>query len=127
MFRDGVDEYVMNRDRLLATAINAALDLSSTFSVERHEPLPMPGGEVCRDMFDWLNKSHDKGHLTSHDVTTGMQIATIVTGGNVEAGTLLNEDEICALERKGFLTLAKTEETRARIEFMLEHGSPLRN
>ena len=40
---------------------------------------------------------------------------------------MMNEDEICALERKAFLTLARTEETRARIEFMLEHGSPLRN
>ena len=127
MFRDGVDEYVMNRDRLLDTAVNAALDLSSAFSVERHEPLPMSGGEVWQDMSDWLEKAHDRGHLTSHDVTTGRQIATIVTGGNVEAGTLLNEDEICALERKGFLALAKTEETRARIEFMLKHGSPLRN
>jgi 3-hydroxyacyl-CoA dehydrogenase len=127
MFRDGVDEYVMNRDRLLDTAVNAALDLSCTFSVERHEPLPMSGGEVLQDMLDWLKKAHDRGHLTSHDVTTGTQIATVITGGNVEAGTLLNEDEICALERKGFLTLAKTEETRARIEFMLEHGRPLRN
>ena len=127
MFRHGADEYVMNRDRLLDTAIHAALDLSSAYSVERHEPLPMPGGEVCRDMVDWLRKAHDKGHLTAHDVTTGTQIATIVTGGNIEAGTLLNEDEICALERKGFLTLAKTQETRARIEFMLEHGRPLRN
>jgi 3-hydroxyacyl-CoA dehydrogenase len=127
MFQDGVDEYVMNRDRLLDTAVNAALDLSCAFSVERHEPLPMSGGEVLQDMLDWLKKAHDRGHLTSHDVTTGTQIATVITGGNVEAGTLLNEDEICALERKGFLTLAKTEETRARIEFMLEHGSPLRN
>ena len=127
MFRDGVDEYVMNRDRLSDTAVNAALDLSSAYSVERREPLPMPGGEVCQDMIDWLQKAHDRGHLTSHDVTTGTQIATVITGGNVEAGTSLNEDEICALERKGFLTLAKTEETRARIEFMLEHGSPLRN
>jgi 3-hydroxyacyl-CoA dehydrogenase len=127
MFRDGVDEYVMNRDRLLDAAVNAALDLSSDFSVERHEPLPMSGGEVLQDMLDWLKKAHDRGHLTSHDVTTGTQIATVITGGNVEAGTLLNEDEICALERKGFLTLAKTEETRARIEFMLEHGRPLRN
>jgi 3-hydroxyacyl-CoA dehydrogenase len=117
----------MNRDRLLDTAVNAALNLSSAYSVERHQPLPMPGGEVCQDMFDWLQKAHDRGHLTSHDVTTGMQVATIVTGGNVEAGSLLSEDEICALERKGFITLAKTKETRARIEFMLEHGSPLRN
>ena len=51
----------------------------------------------------------------------------IVTGGDVDSGTLLDENEIFALERKAFLTLAKTKETKSRIEFMLKHGSPLRN
>lgn len=127
MFRDGTDDYVMNRDRLLHTAVDAALDLSADYSVQPHEPLPMPGRKVWQDMVDWLQKAHDKGHLTSHDVTTGTQIATIVTGGDVDSGTLLDENKMCALERKAFLTLAKTKETRARIEFMLQHGRPLRN
>ena len=78
-------------------------------------------------MIDWLEKKYAKGHLTKHDVTTGTQIAMIVTGGDVDSGTLLDENEIFALERKAFLTLAKTKETKSRIEFMLKHGSPLRN
>ena len=127
MFRDGIDEYVMNRDRLLDRAVSVALDLSADYSVEQQRPLPMPGRQIWTEMIDWLEKAYEKGHLTPHDVTTGTQIAMIVTGGDVEAGTLLNENEVCALERKGFLTLARSEETRARIEFMLETGSPLRN
>ncbi len=87
----------------------------------------MPGREVRREMIDWLERAHEKGKLTPHDVTTGSQIAMIVTGGDVDDGTVMTENEICALERTGFLTLARTKETRARIEFMLEHGSPLRN
>ena len=51
----------------------------------------------------------------------------IVTGGDVDAGTPMGEAELCALERKAFVTLAQTAETRARVEHMLEHGSPLRN
>jgi len=35
--------------------------------------------------------------------------------------------DIPGLERKAFVTLAKTDESRARIEFMLKHGTPLRN
>ena len=62
-----------------------------------------------------------------HDVTTATQIAMIVTGGDMDAGVEQSEADLFALERKAFLTLAKTKETRARIEFMLEHGSPLRN
>jgi 3-hydroxyacyl-CoA dehydrogenase len=127
MFRDRTDDYVMNRDRLLHTAVNAALDLSDGYSAVRNKPLSMPGREVWQEMIDWLERALKKGKLTPHDVTTGSQIAMIVTGGDVNGGTIMNENEICALERKGFLTLAKTEETRARIEFMLQHGRPLRN
>ena len=51
----------------------------------------------------------------------------IVTGGDIDAGTELSENDLFALERKAFLALARTDETRQRIEFMLEHGTPLRN
>jgi 3-hydroxyacyl-CoA dehydrogenase len=87
----------------------------------------MPGRYVWQEMQDWLSKMQAKGHLTPHDVTTGTQIAMIVTGGDVDAGVMMTESEICDLERKAFLTLAQTDKTRARIEFMLEYGSPLRN
>jgi len=78
-------------------------------------------------MVEWLEKTHEKGHLTPHDVTTGAQIAMIVTGGDVDTGTELTENDLFGLERKAFVTLGRTIETRARIEFMLEHGTPLRN
>jgi len=127
MFRANKDNYLMNRDRLLDTAVDATLKLSKNYSIQSNKPLPMPGHEVCQEMIDWLEKKYAKGHLTQHDVTTGTQIAMIVTGGDVDSGTLLDENEIFALERKAFLTLAKTKETKSRIEFMLKHGSPLRN
>ncbi len=50
----------------------------------------------------------------------------IVTGGDVDAGTLMAEDKILALERKAFLELARTRVTQARIRYLLEYGSPLR-
>jgi 3-hydroxyacyl-CoA dehydrogenase len=78
-------------------------------------------------MKEWLQKTHEKGHLTKHDVTTGTRVAMVVTGGNVDADTLMTEDEIFALERKAFLELAETPETLARIRHMLENGGPLRN
>lgn len=127
MFRDGIDEFVMNKDRLLGIAIRAALDLYDGYSPLRRESLRMPGRDVWQEMGEWLHKTHEKGHLTPHDVTTGSQVAMIVTGGDVDAGTVMNENEICALERKAFVTLAKTKETKARLEHMLKHGRPLRN
>jgi len=127
MFRPGVDSYLMNRDRLLSAAEDAVVLLSSSYSPETLPSLVMPGREVFQAMKAWLKGAYDKGHLMPHDVTTATQIAMIVTGGDVDAGTKLGEIELFALERKAFLTLAKSKETRARIEFMLEQGIPLRN
>jgi 3-hydroxyacyl-CoA dehydrogenase len=127
MFRRGIDDYVMNRDRLLGTAIDAALGLASGYSTKQCEPLPMPGRDVWEEMLNWLEKNREKGHLTPHDVSTGAQLAMVVTGGDIAPGTHLDESDICALERRAFVTLARTKETRARIEHLLEYGSPLRN
>ena len=127
MFRTGADSYIMNRDRLLATAKQDALAMVDGYAVQRRGSLAMPGRDIWAEMVAWLEKAHAKGHLTPHDVTTGSQIAMIVTGGNIDAGTELSENDLFALERKAFRTLAATVETKARIEFMLEHGTPLRN
>lgn len=127
MFRKGIDSYVMNRDRLLDTAVGVALGMADKYSTNKRQSLAMPGRDVWIEMIEWLNKAAARGRLTPHDVTTGTQIAMIVTGGDVDAGTTMNEEEICALERLAFLTLAKTPETKARIAHMLDHGSPLRN
>jgi 3-hydroxyacyl-CoA dehydrogenase len=127
MFRDSIDDYVMNRDRLLSAAIDAVEELRDGYTPSHRTPLAMAGGDIFAEMCGWLDDALEKGRLTPHDVTTGTQIAMIVTGGDLDAGTELTENDICALERKAFLTLAKTAETRARIEFMLEHGTPLRN
>ncbi len=127
MFREGIDEYIMNRDRLLDTAMSAVVSMGAGYRVIKRTPLAMPGRDTWAEMREWLQKRHNKGHLTPHDVTTGTQIAMIVTGGDIDAGTKLSENDLFALERKAFVTLGQTDETRSRIEFMLEYGSPLRN
>jgi 3-hydroxyacyl-CoA dehydrogenase len=127
MFRDGVDEFVMNRDRLLDTAIRAVHELSVDYQPKFNRPVPMAGREAWAEMQAWLQKTHAKGFLTPHDVTTGTQIAMIVTGGDIDQDTMMSEADILALERKAFITLARTAPTRARIKHMLDYGSPLRN
>jgi len=127
MFRDGIDDYVMNRDRLLDTAMSAVVEMAANYQVIERTPLTMPGRAVWTEMREWLQETHEKGFLTPHDVTTGAQIAMIVTGGDIDAGTELSENDLFALERKAFVTLGNTVQTRDRIQFMLAHGSPLRN
>lgn len=127
MFIDRTDEYVMNRDRILDTAVKATKKLSENYQIQHRSDLKMTGRDVWKDMKVWLKQAHDKGHLTPHDVTTGAQIAMIVTGGDVNSGELFSEDQLFSLERKAFINLAQTDETRKRIKHMLDFGVPLRN
>ncbi|HUA23797.1 MAG TPA: 3-hydroxyacyl-CoA dehydrogenase/enoyl-CoA hydratase family protein [Steroidobacteraceae bacterium] len=69
-----------------------------------------------------------EGHFISeYDFEIGSRIADTMTGGDVEAGTEVNEDWLLALELKHFLALLKNPKTQERIAHTLTTGKPLRN
>ena len=57
----------------------------------------------------------------------GSAKAEIGGGGDVEAGSLVDEDWLLGLERKHFVELAQQPKTQERIAHMLKTGKPLRN
>ena len=67
------------------------------------------------------------GFISEHDYLIGAKVATVLCGGEVEAGSLVDEDWMLQLERTHFMELLATEKTQARIEHMLKTGRPLRN
>jgi 3-hydroxyacyl-CoA dehydrogenase len=120
------DRYIINRDHLLAEAISAIENPASQVAFERPD-LVMPGRQVFEEMCVWLEESKDKGLFMPHDVTVGTEMARIVTGGDVDPGTVRSEQDFYDAERRSFLSLVATEATRARIDSMLDDGSPIRN
>jgi 3-hydroxyacyl-CoA dehydrogenase len=69
-----------------------------------------------------------EGHFISeYDFEIGSRIADTMTGGEVEAGTEVDEDWLLALELKHFLALLKNPKTQERIAHTLATGKPLRN
>ncbi|MGA8147711.1 MAG: hypothetical protein WB870_09065 [Gallionellaceae bacterium] len=44
-----------------------------------------------------------------------------------EAGSLVDEQRLLDLERRHFMQLLATDKTRARVEYVLKNGKPLRN
>ncbi|BAK77430.1 3-hydroxyacyl-CoA dehydrogenase, NAD-binding [Pseudogulbenkiania sp. NH8B] len=69
-----------------------------------------------------------EGHFISeHDFTIAALIADVMTGGDLEAGTEVDEQWILDLERKAFMQLLKNSKTQDRIANMLTTGKPLRN
>ena len=67
------------------------------------------------------------GFMSAHDYVVSDAGALVLCGGEVDPGTLVNEDWLLALERQQFVALAKTEATQQRMQHMLETGKPLRN
>ena len=67
------------------------------------------------------------GHISEHDHLIGCKVAHVICGGDVEAGSLVDEQWYLDLERQHFMELLATEKTQARIEHMLKTGKPLRN
>ena len=54
-------------------------------------------------------------------------IAGVVTGGDVDANTMVTEEYLMTLERKAFCSLLTHPKTQERIMGMLSTGKPVRN
>jgi 3-hydroxyacyl-CoA dehydrogenase len=69
-----------------------------------------------------------EGHFISdYDFEIGSRIAEVMTGGDVEPGTEVDEEWLLALERRHFLALLRNPKTQERIAHTLATGKPLRN
>ncbi len=119
------DRYEMNRDNLLVKAVEAV----QQGEVKHHArpALAMPGAPVYNAMKVWLAQAAEKGQLFPHDVVVGTEIAEIVTGGDVDPGTLWTEQDLFDAERRAFWRLASSQATQARINSMLDLGQKIRN
>ena len=120
------DRYLINRDRILGEALQAIDDAAGQVAFER-PPLTLPGRPVFEEMVKWLEKSRDQGLFMPHDVIVGTEMARIVTGGDIEPGSIWQEQDFYDAERRSFLTLVATAATRERINSMLDAGAPVRN
>jgi 3-hydroxyacyl-CoA dehydrogenase len=120
------DRFLSNRDRLLPAAMAAIESGAGQRAFERPD-LALPGEEVFHAMVKWLEKSHSDGKLTPHNVVVATELARIVTGGEVAAGTIFSEQDLYDAERTAFLKLIATDATRERINSMLDTGSVVQN
>ncbi|MBK6981434.1 MAG: 3-hydroxyacyl-CoA dehydrogenase/enoyl-CoA hydratase family protein [Betaproteobacteria bacterium] len=89
--------------------------------------IPVAGKTGIATLKMMLVNMKEGGFISGHDYEIGSRIATVICGGEVEPGSLVDEKWLLDLERHHFVELAKTEKTQARIEHMLKTGKPLRN
>ncbi|KGM51687.1 3-hydroxyacyl-CoA dehydrogenase [Lysobacter concretionis Ko07 = DSM 16239] len=95
-------------------------------------PLPARRIQVAGDVgiatFKMLLVNMLEGRFISeHDYEIATRIATVLCGGEVDRGSLVDEDWLLKLEREHFVALAQMPKTQARVAHMLQTGKPLRN
>jgi 3-hydroxyacyl-CoA dehydrogenase len=123
------DLVVFNQHELLYVAQHTARALAEA---GYRPPMPSRDIAVCgrpgiATLELMLANMKEGGMISAHDYRVAKAAATALCGGDVEQGTLVDEDWLLAVERQQFIELLKTEKTQQRIRHMLETGKPLRN
>jgi 3-hydroxyacyl-CoA dehydrogenase len=122
------DVIVPHKDELLYTAINEAKALANGGWRAPHKRLfPVAGRSGIATIKGSLVNMKDGGFISQHDFHIASLIAEVVCGGDVDAGTLVSEEYLMALERKAFCSLIEHPKTQERILGMLNTGKPVRN
>jgi 3-hydroxyacyl-CoA dehydrogenase len=65
--------------------------------------------------------------ISEYDAYLGGELARVLCGGEVPAGTRVSEEYLLQLEREVFLRVCGQKKTQDRMAFMLKEGKPLRN
>jgi 3-hydroxyacyl-CoA dehydrogenase len=121
------DGVTMNRARLLADAKARALSLVEGYAPPEPPVLTLPGpsGKVALELA--IGTLRRQGKATPYDEVVSGALAEVLTGGDTDVTTPLDEEQVLDLERSRFMRLARDPGTLARIETMLMTGKPLRN
>src|SRR5512146_287959 len=123
------DRIVMNRFELLHIAKEEARALNATaWRPPLHQrQIAVAGRTGIATLKAAMVNMREGGFISEHDYDIGCRVAETMCGGDVEAGSLVDEQWLLDLERRNFMELLATEKTQARIEHMLKNGKPLRN
>ncbi len=128
-FLSADDTISMNSDRLIADAKKEVLSLAASGYVapqQRTDILAL-GNPALSTLKLGIHQMKRAGYISDHDAEIGVQLARILTGGDLNHPTRVSEQYLLDLEREAFLKLVSTRKTQERIAHMLKTGKPLRN
>ena len=122
------DVVVPHKDELLFVALNEAKALATGgWRAPLARLFPVAGRSGAATIQGSLVNMRDGGFISAHDFHIASLIANVVCGGDVDAGTLVDEQYLMALERQAFCGLIVHPKSQERILGMLSTGKPVRN
>jgi 3-hydroxyacyl-CoA dehydrogenase len=122
------DGVTMNRESVIYAAKRTALQMLDT----GYQP-PVParvkvmGVDGIANFCCVLYNLGQSQFISEHDRYLGEKVAYVLSGGEVDPGTEVDEWHLLHLERTAFLEICHTPKTLERIRAMLATGKPLRN
>ncbi|MFS1513755.1 3-hydroxyacyl-CoA dehydrogenase/enoyl-CoA hydratase family protein [Chengkuizengella sp. SCS-71B] len=122
------DRVTVNSDYLLHDAKQAVLGMSiAGYEAPQAKKIRVVGEPGLATLKMGLYHMKSSGYISDHDELIGTRLANILTGGNIPANTLVDEQYILDLEKEAFLSLLGEPKSQARMQHMLLKRRPLRN
>jgi 3-hydroxyacyl-CoA dehydrogenase len=122
------DVIVPHKDELLFVAITQAKAMAASgYRPPAKSVFPVAGRSAIATIKGQLANMRDGGFISAHDFHISSLIAEVVCGGDVDAGSLVTEEYLHAMERDRFCSLLDHPKSQERIMGMLSTGKPVRN
>ncbi len=128
-FAKATDTVRFNAKELLYVALKQARALAEAGYVPPlpARDIPVAGRTGIANCEMMLVNMKEGGMISAHDYRVAKAAAVALCGGEIEAGSRVDEEWLLTVERREFVALLRTPETQARIAHMMETGKPLRN
>lgn len=122
------DTIVMNRDLLIKTAKEEALNLvQAGYQSPAESPIKVLGQTVLAALKLMLHVMHEGRFITDYDKVVAERVAFVLAGGDLSEEQEVPESYLLKLEREAILECLQDDRTIDRMEHMLKKGKPLRN
>jgi len=122
------DVVVPHKDELLFVAMNEARAMAASgYRAPHRRQFAVAGRSGLATIKGSVVNMRDGGFISAHDFHIASLIAEVLCGGDVDAGSLVSEEYLMALERRAFGTLLAHPKTQERIMGMMSTGKPVRN
>ena len=122
------DRIVFHRQELLYAAIREVKAMSDAgWRPPRRARIRVAGRSGIATIGAQLLNMREGGFISAHDEHLGRTIAEVMCGGDIEAGSLVDEEWLMALERRAFVRLLTHPKTQERVMGMVQTGKPVRN
>ncbi len=123
------DTITMNKDFLIHDAKKLCLALAETGYQPKtyRNNIKVPGKTALSLFKVAIYTMKEARQISEHDALIGEKLAYVVSGGDLDEGSIVDEWYLLDLEREAFLSLCGHPKTQARMRHMLRYNKPLRN